>query len=136
MSFQALLDIAAAYASKWRYQFDAIKSFVLVTTFRLYSAICLPILLYGCEFWCLSHSHLLLLECVHCKILCSIQGLPVQCPVAAVLGLLGAHSVASLIWQCQLNFIFSFSSLKLDALLHCGFAFRLDSHGSKFVLSV
>ena len=58
----------------------------------------------------------LLLKNVHHKILHSIQGLPLRCPVATVLGLLGACSVVSLISQRQLSFVFSFSSLDPDAL--------------------
>ena len=107
-----------------------------ITSFRLYSAICLPILLYGCELWNLSQSHLLLLERVHRKILRSFQGLPVRCPVAAVLGLLGARSVVSLISQRQLCFALSFSFLDPDALPRRVFALRLNSHGSGSVLSV
>ena len=54
----------------------------------------------------------------------------------AVLGLLGARSVVSLISQRQLCFAFSFSSLDPDALPQRVFALRLNSHGSGSVLSV
>lgn len=89
-----------------------------MTSFRLYFAICIPILLYGCELWHLSQCDLLLVERLHCKILRSIQGLPVRCPVAAVLGLLDAHSISSLISQRQLGFVFFFS-LERDSIPWC-----------------
>ena len=42
---------------------------------------------------------------------CSIQVLPVRCPVTVVLGILSAHSIASLISQCQLAVYFFLSTV-------------------------
>ena len=55
-----------------------------ITTHRLYSTLCLPILLYGAELWVLPKSELQIMERVHRKILRTAQGLPTHCPNAAV----------------------------------------------------
>ena len=81
------------------------------TSFRLYSSYCIPILLYGCELWCLTGSETTMLERVHRKILRTIQGLPLRCHSSALLHLLGTSSISSLIQQRQLNFLRSFSRL-------------------------
>ena len=205
---QALLDITAAYATRWRYTFNAAKSFVLVfgestrsrsslraqrhwslgsqvitecdeikhlgilhtvhpsslvwtldrcsagrsafyslfplapraggvhplVSYRLYSAICVPIFLYGSELWDISSRQLLLLERAHRKILRTLMGLPARCRVSALLGLLGARSFASLISQRQLSFIHSFSLMSIDALSRCVLALCLANHGRSSVL--
>ena len=72
-----------------------------LVSYGLYSAICVPIFIYGSELWDISSRQLLLLECAHRKILCTLMGLPVRCRMSALFGLLGARSFASLISQCQ-----------------------------------
>ena len=94
---QAMLDIVSHYASQWRYRLNSSKSVILVfgeylhpvTSYRLYSTLSLPIMLYGCELWSISKAESLMLECVHRKILRTIQGLPVRCPSVALISLLG-----------------------------------------------
>lgn len=162
---QAMLDIVAAYATKWRYQLNPEKSVVMVygetsrsrasarvsrkwtlgateitecyeqlhlgvlrtvhntsihrtnkllcrqkcfffalnavgsrfgclhplTSFRLYQAISLPILLYGSELWTLTKTELTMLERVHRKILRTIQGLPVRCNSSSLQALMGTQ---------------------------------------------
>ena len=96
--------------------------------------ICVPVFLYGSELWDISSRQLLLLERAHRKILRTLMGLPARCRVSALLGLLGAHSFASLISQCQLSFIHSFSLMSTDALPRCILALRLANHGRGSVL--
>ena len=76
-----------------------------ITTHRLYSTLCLPILLYGAELWVLPKSELQIMERVHRKILRTAQGLPTRCPNAAVYSLIGSRSIESFIQQRQLSFI-------------------------------
>ena len=97
------------------------------TSFKLYSSLCIPILLYGCELWSLTKSEVTMLERVHCKILRTIQGLPLRCPSIALRHLMGVPSVLSMIHQRQLNFMYSLSTLPLDSLPHVVFEKRLAS---------
>ena len=55
-----------------------------ITSYRLYSTLSLPIMLYGCELWTISKTESLMLERVHRKILRTIQGLPTRCPSVAL----------------------------------------------------
>ena len=82
-----------------------------VTSYRLYSTLSLPIMLYGCELWTISKTELLMLEHVHWKILRIIQGLPVRCPTVALSSLLGSRDISSFILQQQLTFINSITSM-------------------------
>ena len=86
-----------------------------LTSLRLYSSLCLPIMLYGCELWSPTKSELLMLERVHRRILRTIQGLPLRCNSLALQCLMGTVSITSLIHQRQLNFVLSFRSLPLDS---------------------
>ena len=76
-----------------------------VTSHRLYSTLCLPIMLYGSELWSLTNTKLNIFECTHCKILRTIQGLPTRCPTTALQSLIGSGSISSFISQRQLIFI-------------------------------
>ena len=106
-----------------------------LVSYRLYSAICVPIFLYGSELRDISSRQFLLLERAHRKILRTLMGLPVRCRVSALLGLMGARSFASLISQRQLSFIHSFSLMSTDTLPRCVLALRrLANHGSGSVL--
>ena len=69
-----------------------------VTSYRLYSTLSLPIILYGCELWTISKTESLMLECVHRKILRTIQGLPVRCPSVALTSLLGSRDIYILLF--------------------------------------
>ena len=82
-----------------------------LTSLRLYSSLCLPIMLYGCELWSPTKSELLMLERVHRRILRIIQGLPLRCNSLVLQCLMGTVSITSLIHQRQLNFALSFRSL-------------------------
>ena len=88
------------------------------TTLRLYKTFCLPILIYGCELWSITKTELLMLECVHRKILRTIVGLPTCCKTKALLHTLGSLSIERLIQLRQINFLHSFSFLPSDSL-HC-----------------
>ena len=87
-----------------------------VTSYRLYSTLSLPIMLYGCELWTISKTESLMLERVHRKILRTIQGLPVRCPSVALTSLLGSRDISSLISQQQLTFINSITSMSTTDL--------------------
>ena len=52
-----------------------------ITSHKLYSSLCLPVTLYGSEFWSLTKTELTMLERSHRKILRTIQGLPTRCPL-------------------------------------------------------
>ena len=80
-------------------------------TQTVYTVYCIPILLYGCEVWSLTGTELTMLERVHRKVLRTILGLPLRCQGNALLRLLGVPSIKSLICQCQLNFLLTFSNL-------------------------
>ena len=59
-----------------------------ITSHKLYSSLCLPILLYGSELWTLTKTELNLLERTHRKILRTIQGLP----LTSLMGSRSPHS--------------------------------------------
>ena len=87
-----------------------------VTHSRLYSALCLPILLYGSELWSVSKTEKLYLERVHRRILRTFMGLPVRCPSSALSTLLGLDNITTLISQRQLGFIVATANLAGDSL--------------------
>lgn len=80
------------------------------TSFRLYSSLCLPILLYGAELWVPSKSDLIMISRVHRKILRTIQGLPTRCPSVALTSLIGSLDIDLLLFQKQLSFMNTFST--------------------------
>ena len=82
-----------------------------LTSLRLYSTFCLPVMLYGYELWVPSKSEFLMLEWVHRKILRTIQDLPIRCSSLALQILVGSPSVSSIIFQRQLAFLHSFSAM-------------------------
>ena len=88
-------------------------------------------MLYGCELWSLTKTEVVILECVHRKILCTIQGLPTCCNTSAVLSLLGSTCMHSTVHQRQLSFIHSFSSMANDALPKMIFTARVSSNARK-----
>ena len=53
-----------------------------LTSFRLCSSLCVPILIYGSELW--SGSEITMFDKVHRKILITIQGTPLRCPCKAL----------------------------------------------------
>ena len=87
-----------------------------LTSLRLYRALSLPILLYGSEIWTLSKSELLLMERLHRKILCTLQGLPTRCKSSALTTLLGLQSVEQMINHRMLSFVVSVANLSERAL--------------------
>ena len=97
------------------------------TTLKLYSALCLPILLFGSEIWSPSKTEILMLERVHRKIIRTIQGLPTRCPSSALNGLAGTLSVHSILSQRKLSFIFSISSLDPNTLVRKVVVERLNN---------
>ena len=66
------------------------------TSYRFYSSVCIPILLYGCELWSLTGCEITILERAHSTILRTIQGLPLRCHSKALQSLMGAPSILSL----------------------------------------
>ena len=183
---QSMLDIVSSYAKKWRYRFNASKSWILVfgestsqrqklrglrkwfiesnrqikeadevrhlgnlrsvytttvhctndrassgrsasfglnalgaryvclhplTCYRLYTSLCIPIMLFSSEVWCITKTELLFLERVHRKILHTIQGLPVRCPSLALNFMMGSLDITSLISQWKLSFVYSIINL-------------------------
>ena len=87
-----------------------------VTSYRLYSTLSLPIMLYGCELWTTSKTESLILEHIHRKILRTIHSLPVRCPSVALSSLLGSRDISSYILQQQLFFINSITSMSTTDL--------------------
>ena len=87
-----------------------------ITSMRLYSSICLPCMLYGCEVSAVTKTELEMLERSHRKILCTIQGLPVRCPNAGLLAAMGAQTIADMITTNKLLFIHSVISLPKHSL--------------------
>ena len=83
-----------------------------ITSYGVYSTLCLPIMLYGSELWSLSNTELNILECTHRKILCTIQGLPTRCPTTALQSLIDSRSISSFISQRQLAFINSIINMQ------------------------
>ena len=83
-----------------------------LTSYHLYITLCVPILLYGSELWCLTKSETTMLESVHR----TIQGVPSRCHSSALLHLLDSLSITNMIHLKQLNFAYSFSSMVQDAL--------------------
>jgi len=78
---------------------------------RLYSTICLPRMLYGCELWAVTKTEMEMLERYHRKILRRIQGLPLRCPNSGLLAVIGALSIADLVTTKKLLFVHSIVSL-------------------------
>ena len=97
------------------------------TSIKLYSTLCLPILLFGSEIWSPSKTEILMLERVHRKILRTIQGLPTRCPSSALNGLVGTLSIMSTIAQRKLSFIFTIASLDPTALVRIVVVERLKT---------
>ena len=87
-----------------------------VTSHRLYSTLCLPIMLYGSELWSLTNAELNIFERTHRKILRTIQGLPTRCPTTALQSLIGSRSITSFISQRQLTFINSIFNMQSSDL--------------------
>ena len=67
-----------------------------ITSYKLYSTLSIPIMLYGSELWSLTSTELNILERTHRKILRTIQGLPIRCPAAALQSLIGFHFILHL----------------------------------------
>ena len=88
-----------------------------LTSLKLYRAICLPILLYGCEFWTCSKIELVLLERVHKNILCTIQGLPIRCP-SPLTTMTGTQSIKNKVRQRMLGFVVFTTCLPAELLDH------------------
>ena len=95
-----------------------------VTSLRLYTTFCIPILLYGCELWPLTKTETTMLKRVHRKILRTITGLPLRCNSKALQHSMG---VPSTIQQRQLMFIHSFSVLTSNSLPRQVLASRISS---------
>ena len=76
-----------------------------ITSYGVYSTLCLPNMPYGSELWSLSNPELNILECTHHKILCTIQGLPTRCLTTALQSLIDSRPISSFISQRQLAFI-------------------------------
>ena len=106
----------------------------LLTSLRLYSTTCVPLMLYGSELWCPTRSEILMLERVHRKILRTIQGLPVRCHHLALQTLVGQPSILTLIHQRLLSFAQSFSDLPHDPLPSEVLFARLSSSPQKGLL--
>ena len=96
-----------------RSAFSALNSVVLrfgclhpVTSRRLYSTLCLPIVLHGSELWSLSNTKLNILECIHHKILAMHHPRPSkQMLNNSPPELIGSCSISSFITQRQLTCI-------------------------------
>ena len=73
--------------------------------------------MHGSELWSLTNTELNIIERTHCKILRTIQGLPIRCPEAALRSLIGSHSISSYISQQQLAFINSIINMQASDLL-------------------
>jgi len=78
---------------------------------HLYSIICLPCMLYGCELWAVTKIEMEMLERSHRKILHTIQGLSLHCPNSGLLAVIGA-----LITTKKLLFVHSIVSLPEHSL--------------------
>ena len=87
-----------------------------LTSLKLYEALCCPIVLYGSEIWTLTKSELLFLERVQCRILRTIQGLPVRCPSTCLTKLLSVSSIEDIITQRTLTFIVATANLPEESL--------------------
>ena len=87
-----------------------------VTSYKLYSTLSIPIMLYGSELWSLTSTELNILERTHRKILPTIQGLPIRCPAAALQSLIGSRSILSYMSQRQLAFINSIINMQASDL--------------------
>ena len=88
------------------------------TSLKLYCAICLPILLYGCEVGACSKTELLFLKRVHRKILRTIQGLPIRCPSSSLTTLTGTQSIKDMVRQRMLGFVVSTICVPAESLAH------------------
>ena len=95
---------------------------------RLYSTICVPLMLYGSELWCPTR--------VHRRLLRTIQGLPVRCHHLALQTLVGQPSILTLIHQRLLSFAQSFSDLPHDSLPSLVLFARLSSSPQKGLLPI
>ena len=87
-----------------------------ITSMRLYSSICLPRMLYGCELWAVTKTEMEMLERSHRKILRTVQGLPLRCPNSGLLAAIGGQSIADLIAIKKLLFVHSITSLPEHSL--------------------
>ena len=95
---------------------------------RLYSSICLPRMLYGCELRAVTKTEFKMLERSQRKILRTIQGLPVRCPNAGLLAAMGAQTIADMITTKKLH---SVIPLPEHSLPHQVLAKRLQANNAK-----
>ena len=102
-----------------------------LTSFHLYCSLCIPIMLYGCERWSVTKTEISILECVHHKILRTIQCLPTRCCSSAVHSLLGATCIYDVTQQRQLTFVKFFSAMASDALPRMIFSTRVQFTANK-----
>ena len=73
-------------------------------------------MLYGSELCSFTNTELNVLERTYCKILRTIQGLPIRCPTAALQSLIGSRSISSYISQRQMAFINSIVNMEASDL--------------------
>ncbi len=87
-----------------------------ITSHKLYSLLCLPIMLYGSKLWSLTKSDLNMLERTHRKLLRTIQGLPTRCLSLALTSLIGSLGISALVDCRQLCFINSVACMSSEDL--------------------
>ena len=68
-----------------------------ITASKLYWAVALPRLLYGCEVWGISDQHISLFQKAHEWAARAFQGLPGHSPALAATGMLGWLSIEAII---------------------------------------
>ena len=105
-----------------------------LTSLKLYQSLCLPLLLYGSELWCITKTELMFLERVHRKILRTMQDLPTRCPSSSLTTLMGMQSVDTLIQQRSLGFVMVTANLPSESIARRVLVARAGSSSVKGVV--
>ena len=88
-----------------------------ITASKLYWAVALPRLLYGCEVWGISDQHISLFQKAHEWAARAFQGLPAHSPALAATGMLGWLSIEAIIDLRRLSYVYELITFKHDSLV-------------------
>ena len=88
-----------------------------ITASKLYWAVALPRLLYGCEIWGISDQHISFFQKAHEWAARAFQGLPAHIPALAATGMLGWLSIEAVIDHRRLCYVYKLITFKHDSLV-------------------
>ena len=96
---------------------SATKGINPITASKLYWAVAIPRLLYGCEVWGISDQHIALIQIAHEWAARAFQGLPAHSPALAATGMLGWLSIEAVIDIRRLCYMYKIITSRRDSLI-------------------